>query len=606
MFKHFSYLFIALSIVFSSEAVEVNQWHTVTLSFDGPMTSETATPNPFTDYRLQVTFTRGERSMLVRGFYAADGNAAETGNDSGNVWQVRFAPDEVGEWSYSATLYRGNGIATDSDPNSGETVEISNAEGKFVVVSNPEENSRDFRTRGRLIVDGGYFRFGRQGSHWLKGGADSPENLLAFADFDGTWRTSDKARDGENDPGASLHRYPTHVADWQTGDPTWRDGKGKALIGAINYLASTGMNCVYFLTFNVEGDGKDVWPFVAADDFTRFDCSKLDQWEIVFQHMQSQGIMMHVVTQETENERLLDEGDTGPMRKLYLMELISRFAHHPAIVWNLGEENGPAEFSPLGQTSEQQQAMASYLKQADPYQNTVVIHTHSTIKDKDHLLPALLGHNPLDGLSFQVNKPENVHAELIKWKQASSKAGHEWLIAMDEIGKWDTGVVPDSVDPNHDGTRHQVLWGTLMAGGAGVEWYFGANHPHNDLSCEDWRQRANMWAQTNVALKFFDEHLPYWAMQPHDELTGSNNDYCFAKPGEVYAIYVPSGDNPTENSLNLGNHGGQFSVYWFDPKQGGDLQRGTVTEIHPSTDKSQHSLGKPPPNSDRDWVILVK
>ena len=36
---------------------ELKVWHNVTLSFDGPKTSEQATPNPFMDYRLDVTFT---------------------------------------------------------------------------------------------------------------------------------------------------------------------------------------------------------------------------------------------------------------------------------------------------------------------------------------------------------------------------------------------------------------------------------------------------------------------------------------------------------------------------------------------------------------------
>jgi len=32
------------------------KWHRVSLTFDGPQTSERATPNPFTDYRLDVLF----------------------------------------------------------------------------------------------------------------------------------------------------------------------------------------------------------------------------------------------------------------------------------------------------------------------------------------------------------------------------------------------------------------------------------------------------------------------------------------------------------------------------------------------------------------------
>ena len=54
-------------------------------------------------------------------------------------------------------------------------------------------------------------------------------------------------------------------------------------------------------------------------------------------------------------------------------------------------------------------------------------------------------------------------------------AGRPWLISMDEIGMWHTGVVPDDVDPDHDALRRYVLWGSLMAGAAGVEWYFEQN-----------------------------------------------------------------------------------------------------------------------------------
>jgi len=35
---------------------EQKQWHKVTLSFAGPNTSETASVNPFRNYRLNVTF----------------------------------------------------------------------------------------------------------------------------------------------------------------------------------------------------------------------------------------------------------------------------------------------------------------------------------------------------------------------------------------------------------------------------------------------------------------------------------------------------------------------------------------------------------------------
>lgn len=577
--------------------------HTLELSFRGPDTSETATPNPFADYRLLVRFALADdpdHSYLVRGFYAADGQAAETGAVSGDVWQARFTPDRLGEWTYQASLRQGTRIALDDDSQAGAPIDLANASGRFTVTPS-QATGPDFRARGRLIADGPYFRFKDSGKYWLKGGADSPENFLAYADFDGTYRYSDKAREGEAAPSDSLHRYEPHIQDWTTGDPTWRDGKGKGIIGAVNYLASTGMNAIYFLAMNIEGDGKDVWPYRDHEDVTRFDCSKLDQWEIVFRHMQSRGVLMHLVTQETENERLLDDGDTGPQRKLYYRELIARFGHHLGLVWNLGEENGPADWSPRGQTSEQQRAMASYLAASDPYHHPVVIHTHSRSAQKDELLPPLLGHQPLDGLSFQIDDRRVVHDEIVKWRARSAESGHPWLITMDEIGMWHTGVVPDAVDPDHDELRRYVLWGALLGGASGVEWYFGAHTEGNDLTTEDWRSRANIWAQTRHALDFFEEHLPYWQMASADALTADPSHYCLAKPGELYAIYT-DGQSPIQ--LDLASYPGEYTVKWYPAKRGGPLQTGSVSSVSGQTTAT---LGQPPASDPAtDWIALVR
>ena len=57
---------------------ELKKWHKVTITFDGPNTAETATPNPFRDYRLAVTFSKGPSRHVAQGYYAADGNAAES------------------------------------------------------------------------------------------------------------------------------------------------------------------------------------------------------------------------------------------------------------------------------------------------------------------------------------------------------------------------------------------------------------------------------------------------------------------------------------------------------------------------------------------------
>lgn len=577
------------------------KWHPVTLSFEGPQTSESAEDNPFLNYRLNVAFTNGSKTYIVPGFYAADGEAAETGADSGNIWRVHFCPDEEGEWQYTVSFRKGKNIAVSDDPEAGEQLAPDGEKGHFQVGPG-DKDGQGLRGKGRLqYVGERYLKFAGTGAYFLKGGTDSPENFLAYYEFDGTYTGSEaEHRSGEAASGEKLHQYQPHAADWREGDPVWQNGKGKNIIGAVNYLASQGMNSIYFLTMNIEGDGKDVWPYTSYEERYRFDCSKLDQWDIVFDHMENSGIIMHLVTQETENETLLDHGDTGIQRKLYYRELIARFAHHLGVIWNMGEENGYAEFTPVAQDLDQRESMIAYMKKHDPYSNTVVLHTHANPKERHEIFEELLGFEYLDGPSLQISPVTQVHEETRHWIKASEEAGKQWVVNLDEIGPANRGVLPDDDDPGHDTVRYEGLWGNLMAGGGGVEWYFGYVFPHNDLNAEDWRSRENMWKQTKAALDFFHEYLPFWEMKAADELINDEEGYCFAKPGEIYAVYLPKGK---EVALDLEEHTGTYTVWWFNPRSGGELQNGSVGEINGS---GKALLGLPPAETEQDWVALVR
>src|SRR6202008_2995870 len=95
-----------------------------------------------------------------------------------------------------------------------------------------------------------------------------------------------------------------------------------------------------------------------------YDVSKLDQWQVVFDHAQRRGVYLHFKLEETENDdnRLgnpyqaggrgggrageppvvavsLDGGALGVERRLYLRELVARFGYLLALNWNLGEES---------------------------------------------------------------------------------------------------------------------------------------------------------------------------------------------------------------------------------------------------------------------------
>src|SRR5215212_4356101 len=238
---------------------QLKKWHRVTITYNGPSVSETSSPNPFLDYRLNVTFTHSSgKSFKVPGFFAADGNAGQTGATSGNKWKVRFSPDATGTWSYRASFRKGSNIAVNDDPNSGTAVSsIDGATGSFSILSS-DKTGKDLRAKGRLqYVGAPLLRFVQTGEYFRKAGSDAPENFLAYADFDNTPNN-----------GGLRKTWSPHIKDWNAGDPTWKDGKGKGIIGAVNYLSEHGINAFSFLTMNINGDDKNVFPYISSSSLT--------------------------------------------------------------------------------------------------------------------------------------------------------------------------------------------------------------------------------------------------------------------------------------------------------------------------------------------------
>lgn len=596
-----------------SVAGEQKTWHKVTLELNGPFAHEQDNePNPFTDYRMEVTFTHRDGSAYtVPGYFAADGEAKNSSAESGTQWRAHFAPDRIGKWSYEVLFHTGKLSALDRkgtplEPFHGKT-------GSFEVAAS-DKQGRDLRAQGRLqYVGKHYLRFAQTGKYFLKVGADAPETLLAYADFDNT-----KA----NRPNfAPIKTWSPHEKDWRDGDPTWRGGKGKGLIGAINYLSGKGCNAFSFLTYNAGGDGDNVWPFIDRDDKLHYDCSKLDQWATVFEHGTQKGMYLHFKMQETENDdhikgkgvtnvpECLDGGNLGPQRKLYCRELIARFGHNLALNWNLGEENT--------QTTAQQQAMIDYIADLDAYDHNIVVHTFPGQQDKVYR-PLLGSKSKLTGTSLQNSSLKTTHAQTVKWVSESAAAGKPWVVAFDESGSAAHAQCPDLGYRGFDGhdrqgkmvyTQHEVrkqtLWGQLMGGGAGCEYYFGYQFEENDIVCEDWRSRDQSWDYCRIAISFFHDHrIPFWEMKCMGELVGNADHdiskFCFAKPNDTYLVYLPNGGT---SKLNMHNASGDFTVHWFNPREGGPLRQGSVKTIGTGDDVD---LGHPPEDQKDDWLVVVR
>ena len=362
----------------------LRQWHRVDITFSGPSTSESASSNPFLEYRLQVTFNQGEKSFNVPGYYASDGK----GGSSGNKWRVHFSPPTTGTWSYEASFHRGTNINVSTNANDGVPTSFDGDKGSFNVVAS-NKSDRDFRSSDKGLIKnrGNFYLTFALGTPWVKGGPNIPENFLA-------------------------HPFTAHGGQ----------------IGALDFISSKGCNSIYFLLNNIGGDGDDTWPYIEkytrADFAVRFNTSKLDGWEQIFLHAESKGILLHVVLAEAEvdNENYHDDGTLGVERKLFYRHLIARFGHHNGIEFNIGEENNYG--------TRKRKQFAAEIKKNDPYDHPVTTHTKRSAYDSYN---ELLGDGNFDITSFQGTTSNMKLAELINHLRNDSRnAGVPWTVSFDE------------------------------------------------------------------------------------------------------------------------------------------------------------------------------
>ena len=503
-------------------------WGVQTLSFKGPAITEGR--EAFTDYALTVHFENhsidGEpKHYSVIGYYAGDGDAGETGSNSGGIWKVKFVPDRAGHWLYEARLVSAPNLLISESLLGDDDITFLQYWGGGIEIkpADLDPAATDFTKRGKLAdVKGRYLEYAGTGEPFIKTGAGSPENLLAYSGFDGTYDAggTEFSALGDN----QLHDFEPHLKDARAGDPTWQDVKGASILGIANYYEEVGVNAQYIVTMNIEGDGQDVFPYVSHDDPYVFDVSKLDQWQRVLEHYNSRGVMIDMLLTETENESWFEavDGlsvgeDFAPSRKLYYREMVARFGHLNGLVWNLGEENGVIGNS--GQdpyraatSAKQRLEFGAYIAGLDPYDHAIVSHNWPDAEDATY--GPKLGVDYWSGISLQAH--QDYALKVRSWTgpifMVGGKLihkGRQWMVTVDEPLGWEFGARPDADVANRRREIEGVLWPTLLAGGAGVDWYFGwqNNAPTSDLSNEDQRSRDALWLASKRVADFMRDNI---------------------------------------------------------------------------------------------------
>lgn len=466
------------------------KWRRVELSLLGPDTKARGEPNPFTVVVEGLFTAPSGKQWKVPGFYDGDGH----GGPDGMAWKVRFSADELGEWSFTS-----------------QSVDASlhGWTATFTVTAAPADAAGMYRS-GRLEVVGTaanqirYLKC-REGPYWLKAGCDDPENFLG-----------------------KSSNYDTNAKR----------------MAAIDYLAAKGINSLYIMTHNLDGDDKDVWPWLGrtakeakanGGANARFDVATLEEWRQLFDHMQAKGVVVYLVLED-------DSAWKGYDHARYYREMVARFGYLPALLFNFNEEYNENYTLPEALDFMRQ------LKDLDPFQHPRGIHNVNAPTD------AYISATQVDFTSIQTKgtSPLEHHRMTVDWIQRCRALQHRVLMIGYDEGR-----------PEED---RRAWWSAYLGGGV---WEAHVRPPY-DRPVSAWE---TVWTELGGARAFM-ELLPFWEMEPANDVVENGMAFCLAKRGEVYAFYLPEG-GPIEISLPPG---GPFTAAWWNPGNGkhGRLQNEQV------------------------------
>jgi Domain of unknown function (DUF5060)/Cna protein B-type domain len=596
--------FVAMTSVAHAADIQIigdkNQWHKTTLLLTGPASSATATPNPFLDYRFNVTFTSPTgKAYKVPGYYAGDGN----GGGTGDKWAAHLNPHEIGKWTYKVSLRSGNEVAVDLSDTAGTAVALyDGATGDFMVAASTK-TGEDFRApdKGMLVNRGNHYLTYSNGKPFLHTGNGIAENLLGFRGF-------------TNTTVGTGHLFTVHIADWQPGDPDWDNGKGKGIIGLFNYFAKEGANSTYFQSNTLGDDGKDTFPHLEPTKIggvekepinsvewaklLRYDLLKLKQWDIALGHAQSKGIFFNWHFTEHNNIYMYGGSTSGksvmtPHRKLYFRMMNAYFGYYNGLMWNLAEEG---KF-----TQTQFTEQVAYIKAIDPYDHPTTFQSGGAGQAID-TFAAHLGNNNIDMVTLQYGQGGRDIFDMVqRWRKDSAAKGVLLPVTWEE---------PQKIENNNDNAvgypygRREKMWPWMMSGGDGFQWYIqkdGSGHGLDQIM-EDFTPMKGAFNWSRNVREFLYQLPLLSAKSSMDIVTSANgDDFTLYKDGEIYGIY--NAEVGTGMTLDLTAKTGDYTVKWFDPRAGGALQDGTVTTI---TGGGKRALGNPPKDTNMDWAVLVK
>ena len=521
----------AAEITFSQSAFNVDAFDFLEVTAH---VSRAPAGNPFTDGSLKGTFEMaGGPRWQIDGFCDAE---------DGSLYRIRFMPAKVGEYTYSVEYRQGESRATSIG-----RFRVVNAGRRGPIRIDPE-NRWHFIWEGT----GEHYFFNGTTAYWLIGWRD---DQVIQASLDRMHRLK-------------INRLRVTIAGRTSlyyGEPVMAGKSWTPFIKAWPTPADTPDD-IYHPGF----------------DYTRFSVSYWQKFERALRFARDRDMIFSLVLDM--NDSRVHPLPSSEDEHRFIRYAIARFGAFSNITWDLGDDLDSYR------NDAWTHATGTLIKEWDPYKHLATSHPVDNVhQDRTS--------DWFDFTSFQ-EWSRSQHAFMLAQRKQQQSLGRIIPQTNEEYGYedhyplWAQGLGSESAD-----TLRRTAWEIVMAGGyqtAGETARRGTNiWPDSGGGWMNGRGDDTMTMFQGYAhmVDFFTS-FDWWKTEPHDDLVNAGN-YCLAKPGELYAVYLPHGGGVTVR-LEPGSYEG---TWW-------EAGSGRKTALAPFSMRSAPWTSSVP--DDKDWALLLR
>jgi len=517
-------------------------------TFEKSINNDTAYGNRFADVDLEVTYTAPSgRTIDFYGFFDGDGNGGGDAG-SGNVWKIRFMPDEVGQWSYTYSW-------SDGTPGGQDTFSVGTVGAGKGILRAYGENPRWFAYNGTEPV-------------WIKSYYETGHGAIA--------QPFDSIIEHVYQP--MIDRGYNHLQ--------------------VNWLLPLCCDHQYY----VDLPPKSIDKIRLYEEGKASSTQNLQVWQMMEQHVswlndRNVGLHMFLGFDGGRNDGPEWTALSEPEKRFYVRYVVSRLAPYANIAgWNfVWEVPGDRESHELG--------LMRLLMEYDVFEH---LRTYEDEQPGSHnyALPeytfaAVENHGY--GRENRAQAWTHHEASLDGYVEGKPVYMSEGNALWVRFWRERTGATPDDL--------RQSAWACATAGASfnwcghqaegGLEAFGNAGLPFHD----DSHPYAASARELDILAEVMTEQVEFFRMTPQDSLLSSHDEqqvWCLAETGRQYLVFSAGGSPfslSTAPSLStaLGDY---TNNAWIDAKSG-------TSQALPAVSGGS-SQAFSPPSSSTDWVLVLR